>query len=144
MASTSGGKVSVILREAALEPQQLYHVHTQTPQMTDVNGNVVSWYHNWFLGVLHVKQLVVEGRGYNRNNLPSLTGSSSTKGWAITQSGEIVANGTFEEKSISIEASRHNEAGMWRVRKTVTIKALYENGKKVDGLESFAEGDYTI
>ncbi len=144
MASTSGGKISVVLREAALEPQQLYHVQTKTPHMTDASGNVTSWYCNWFLGVLHVKQLVVEGRGYNRNNLPSLTGSSSTKGWAITQSGEIVANGTFEEKSVSIEASRHNEAGMWRVRKTVTIKALYENGKKVDGLESFAEGDYTI
>lgn len=144
MASNSGGQISVILREAAQDPQQLYHVQTKTPHTTDASGNVISWNYHWFLGVLHVKQLVVEGRGYNRNNLPSLTSSSSTKGWTITQSGEVVAQGTFEEKSVAIEASRHNEAGMWRVRKTVTIKALYENGVKVAGIETFASGDYAI
>lgn len=144
MASNSGGQISVILREAAQDPQQLYHVQTKTPHTTDASGNVTSWNYHLFLGVLHVKQLVVEGRGYHRSNLPELTSSSSTKGWTITQNGEVVAQGTFEEKSVAIEASRHNEAGMWRVRKTVTIKALYENGVKVAGLEAFATEDYKI
>lgn len=144
MASNSGGQISLLVREAALDPQQLYHVMVKSPSTTNDAGEVTGWNYYWFLGILHVKQLVVEGRGYHAGNLPALTGSSSTKGWDISQNGEIVSQGTFEEKSVSTEAFRTNEAGMFRVRKTVTIKALYENGKFAVGKNDFDAGDRTI
>lgn len=144
MASNSGGQISLLVREAALDPQQLYHVMVKSPYMTNNAGQVVSWHYHWFLGILHIRQLVIEGRGYYAGNLPSLTGSSSTKSWDISQNGEIVSQGTFEEKSVSTEAFRTNEAGMFRVRKTVTIKALYENGNYAAGQTDFDSGDYEI
>ena len=135
---------SFMIKESASDPQQLYHVMTKTPYVTNEAGEVTSWTYHWFLGILHVRQLVVEGRGYTRDDLPALEDSSSTKGWDILQGGVVVAQGTFEEKTVSYEKHRINEADMFRVTKTVTIKALYENGKFAAGKTSFDAGDYTI
>lgn len=157
MASTSGGQISVVLKEGATEPQTAFDVMTKTPYITDSDGNVTSWHHQHWLGVLHTKQLIVEGRGYYRGNLPTIGSSCTTEGWSILgkdDSGEenvIVSEGSFHPRMVVIDGRRINEAGMWRITKTVTLKSLYINGeraKKPDGSylgdESFLEGDYTI
>jgi hypothetical protein len=135
---------SFMIKESASDPQQLYHIMVKTPTATNSEGEVTSWDIRWFLGDLHVKQLVVEGRGYTRDTLPALNDSSSTKGWDILQAGKVVSQGTFEEKTVSYEKNRINEADMFRVTKTVTIKALYENGKFAVGKTAFDAEDYTI
>ena len=148
--------ISFKIREGASEPQQAFDVTTKTAYMTDATGNVTSWHYRHFVGDLHTKTLVVEGRGYYEGNHPASSSSVVTKGWSITQpteSGndvEIVSEGSFPAKSVVVEAHRINEAGMWRATKTVTIKVLYVNGKKatdndgVVGVENFEEGDYKI
>lgn len=135
---------SFMIKESAPEPQELYHVLVKTPRITNEAGEVTSWYYHWYHGKLHIKQLIVEGRGYTRETLPALANSSSTKGWDILQDGEVISQGTFEEKTIIYEKTRINEADMFRITKTVTIKALYENDKFAVGQTAFAAGDYVI
>lgn len=151
MAISHVDPISVKIREGASEPQQAFDVTTKTAHMTDATGNVTSWHYRHFVGDLHTKTLVVEGRGYHAGNLPALGSSVDTRGWNITDGdGEIATEGSFPAKTVVIEAHRINEAGMWRVTKTVTIKVLYVNGKKatdndgVVGVENFDAGDYEI
>lgn len=144
------------VREGAQEPQTAFDVVVKTPHMKDSDGNVTSWNYRHFLGDLHVKQLVIEGRGYTGDNHPQSYSAVTTKGWAITSKDEegedlVVTEGSFSAKTVVVEAHRINEADMWRATKTVTIKALYVNGElakntdgTVVGVTGFAEGDYTI
>ena len=71
MAITSATPISFKTKEGASEPQQAFDVTTKTPHMTDEDGNVTSWHYHHFVGDLHTKTLVVEGRGYHKGNLPA-------------------------------------------------------------------------
>lgn len=155
MAITSATPISFKIKEGASEPQQVFDVTTKTPYMTDADGNVTSWHYQHFVGDLHTKTLVVEGRGYSALNHPQPSSEVITKGWNITQEDEAgetvsVTEGSFTAKTVVVEGHRINEVGMWRVTKTVTIKVLYVNGVRamdrngVVGVENFEEGDYKI
>jgi hypothetical protein len=149
MSISSATPISFKTKEGASEPQQAFDITTKTPRITDENGNVISWNFHHFVGDLHTKTLVVEGRGYSAENHPEASSQVTTKGWKITQkddAGEMVAvtEGSFAAKSVVVESHRINDAGMWRATKTVTIKALYVNGVMVEGISDFDTGDYTI
>ena len=149
MAISSATPISFKTKEGASEPQQAFDITTKTPHITDENGNVISWRFHHFVGDLHTKTLVVEGRGYSAQNHPEALSEVTTEGWSITQNDEngetvVVSEGSFAAKSVVVESHRINEVGMWRATKTVTIKALYVNGEKVKGISNFAAGDYTI
>jgi hypothetical protein len=151
MAITSATPISFKTKEGASEPQQAFDITTKTPYITDENGNVTSWHYHHFVGDLHTKTLIVEGRGYHAGNLPPFGSNVVTRGWSITDGvGEVATEGSFYAKTVVVEGHRINEVGMWRVTKTVTIKVLYVNGVKatdrngVVGVENFDEGDYKI
>lgn len=149
MSISSATPISFKTKEGASEPQQAFDITTKTPHITDENGNVTSWRFHHFVGDLHTKTLVVEGRGYSAENHPEAFSQVTTRGWNITQkddAGEmvVVTEGSFAAKSVVVESHRINDAGMWRATKTVTIKALYVNGEKVEGISNFDTGDYTI
>lgn len=151
MSITSATPISFKTKEGASEPQQAFDITTKTPYMTDENGNVTSWYYQHFVGDLHTKTLIVEGRGYHAGNLPAFGSTVVTKGWSITDGdGSVATEGSFYAKTVVVEGHRINEVGMWRVTKTVTIKVLYVNGVKatdsygVVGVENFEAGDYKI
>lgn len=151
MSISSATPISFKTKEGASEPQQVFDVTTKTPHMTDEDGNVTSWHYHHFVGDLHTKTLIVEGRGYHAGNLPALGSAVVTKGWSITDGGgEVATEGSFYAKTVVVEGHRINDVGMWRVTKTVTIKVLYVNGVKatdrngVVGVENFEAGDYVI
>lgn len=145
------------VKEGGQEPQIAFDVNTKTPHMTDVNGNVTSWHYRRFLGDLHVKQLVIEGRGYTRDDHPESMSEITYGEWRVTSKDDngdddvVVSEGSFASKSVVVESHRINEADMWRATKTVTIKALYVNGDlainpdgTVVGVTDFAEEDFSI
>lgn len=157
MAITSATPISFKTKEGASEPQQAFDVTTKTPYITDEDGNVTNWYYHHFVGDLHTKTLIVEGRGYHAGNLPAFGSFVVTQGWRITQEAtsgnedEVVSEGSFYAKTVVVEGHRINEVGMWRVTKTVTIKVLYVNGTiakhpddSIIGITDFEAGDYVI
>lgn len=151
MAITSATPISFKIKEGASEPQQAFDVTTKKAFSTDDDGNVTSWHYQHFVGDLHTKTLIVEGRGYHAGNLPAFGSTVVTKGWRITDDNdEVATEGSFYAKTVVVEGHRINEVGMWRVTKTVTIKVLYVNGQKamdfygVVGVENFDVGDYKI
>lgn len=151
MSITSATPISFKTKEGASEPQQAFDVTTKKASSTDDDGNVTSWRYHYFIGDLHTKTLIVEGRGYHAGNLPAFGSTVVTKGWRITDSNdEVATEGSFYAKTVVVEGHRINDVGMWRVTKTVTIKVLYVNGQKamdrngVVGVENFEAGDYVI
>lgn len=79
--------------------------------------------------------LTVESRGHLEK--PSVNEGNSS---------EVIAYDDmhYESKKVAIDIRRINEAGMWRVTKTVTITALYNNGVYRSGKTTFDAGDKTI
>lgn len=97
-------------------------------------GRPIAW--GRYVAGLVCKEMTVEKRGFL--SAPDMT--SYTNSTSVGYSG----NYHFEEKTISFEAQRINEADMWRIVKTVTIAALYVNGSFVAGKTAFDQGDDTI
>lgn len=129
------------------EPEPETHFIKNIPAMivTDKDGNQTIMGYRTFVGKLHSKIMTVEGRGYTSDNLPETTNSSSTLTSNTTdEKGNIVSTESFEQKTVSYNKQRINEADMWRVTKIVTIRALYSNGVYIAGKTSFDPGDDTI
>jgi hypothetical protein len=99
-----------------------------------------------FVGKLHTKIMTVEARGYESNTkVPDLTGSSKTLTARETDdNGNIVSTDSFDEKTVTFDSQRINEADFWRITKTVTIRALYSNGVYIAGKTAFDAGDDSI
>lgn len=128
------------------EPETHFIKNIPTLIVTDKDGNksVMGW--RTFVGKLRVKIMTVEGRGYaSESDLPDTQDSSDTLIANETDgNGNIVSTDSFEQKTVSYDAQRINEANFWRVTKTVTIRALYSNGVFVAGKTNFDAGDDAI
>jgi hypothetical protein len=128
------------------EPETHFIKNVPTLIVTDKNGNksVMGW--RTFVGKLHTKIMTVEARGYESNvAVPNLTGSSTTlTATEVDGNGNIVSTDSFDEKTVTFDSQRINEADFWRITKTVTIRALYSNGKYIAGKTTFDAGDSSI
>lgn len=128
------------------EPQTHFIKDVPKTTVTDKDGNktVLGW--RTLIGKLHTRIMTVEARGYaSDGELPVMVGDSKTLTANETDDdGNIVSTDSFDEKTVVFEASRINEANMWRVTKTVTIRALYTNGNYVAGKTDFDAGDEAI
>ncbi len=128
------------------EPETHFIKNVPSLIVTDKDGNksVMGW--RTFVGKLHTKIMTVEGRGYaSESELPGMQDSSDTLIANETdENGNIVSTDSFEQKTVSYDAQRINEANFWRVTKTVTIRALYSNGVYIAGKTSFDAGDDSL
>ena len=128
------------------EPETHFIKNIPALIVTDKDGNksVMGW--RTFVGKLRVKIMTVEGRGYaSESELPSMQDSSDTLIANETdENGNIISTDSFEQKTVSYDSQRINEANFWRVTKTVTIRALYSNGKYIAGKTAFDSGDDSI
>lgn len=134
MAFAKTDQNTFVVRVSNPEPQTIGCQMIPGGTTTDTDGtvHVTSWIRE--VAVLIPKVMVVEQRGHgSRPEVP-------------VNSSEVLYNGNFhfESKSVSFEAMRINEANMWRIVKTVTIKALYVNGSYIAGKKTFETGDDTI
>lgn len=128
------------------EPETHFIKNVPSLIVTDKDGNksVMGW--RTFVGKLHTKIMTVEARGYESNEaVPSFTGSSKTLTATETDgNGNIVSTDSFDEKTVTFDSQRINEADFWRITKTVTIRALYSNGEFLAGKIAFDAGDDSI
>ena len=128
------------------EPETHFIKNVPTLTVTDKDGNktIMGW--RTFVGKLHTKIMTVEARGYaSEAEVPDLTGSSKTLTATDTdENGNIVSTDSFDEKTVTFDAQRINEADFWRITKTVTIRALYSNGVYIAGKTAFDAGDDSI
>ena len=124
------------VKEVACEPQTVGAQLVPASTSTDANGkvNVLSWARE--IAVLRSRIMIVEARGYTRSEADAITTNGSS---SVLYNGKFA----FEERSVSYEKQRVNEADMWRITKIVTIKALYVNGQFIAGKTSFNAGDET-
>ena len=125
------------------EPQTHFIKNVPSLIVTDKDGNttVMGW--RTLVGKLHTRIMTVEARGYaSDGELPAMAGYSKTlTAYETDNNGNIISTDSFDEKTVAFEAPRINEANMWRVTKTVTIRALYTNGNYVAGKTNFDAGD---
>lgn len=137
---------SFIVKISIPEPETHFIKNVPALTITDEDGNktVMGW--RTFVGKLHTKIMTVEGRGFGSyENLPNMSGSADTLTSNMTDDdGNIVSTDSFDQKTVSYDAPRINEANMWRVTKTVTIRALYSNGVFIAGKTAFDSGDDTL
>lgn len=137
---------SFIVKISIPEPETHFIKNVPALTITDEDGNktVMGW--RTFVGKLHTKIMTVEGRGFGSyENLPNMSGSADTLTSNTTDDdGNIVSTDSFDQKTVSYDAPRINEANMWRVTKTVTIRALYSNGVFIAGKTTFDNGDDTL
>lgn len=128
------------------EPETHFIKNVPSLIVTDKDGNksVMGW--RTFVGKLHTKIMTVEARGYaSKDEVPDLTGSSKTLTATETDdNGNIVSTDSFDEKTVTFDSQRINEADFWRITKTVTIRALYSNGVYIAGKTAFDDGDDSI
>ena len=128
------------------EPQTHFIKNVPSLIVTDKDGNktVMGW--RTLVGKLHTRIMTVEARGYaSDGELPAMAGYSKTLTANETDNnGNIVSTDSFDEKTITFDAQRINEADFWRVTKTVTIRALYSNGVYIAGKTAFDDGDDSI
>jgi hypothetical protein len=125
------------IKETDNEPQTIGAQLLPAATTTDTDGNTVvsSWRRE--IAVLKSRTMVVQGRGYTREDADAIaTNGSST----------VLYNGNFhfDSRTVVYDKSRINEADMWRITKTVTITALYVNGVYIAGNTLFATGDEAI
>ncbi len=128
------------------EPETHFIKNIPSLIVTDKDGNEKVMGYRTYVGKIHSKIMTIEGRGYAaESELPSMQGSSDTLIANETdENGNIVSTDSFEQKTVSYDAPRINEANFWRVTKTVTIRALYSNGKYIAGKTDFDIGDNSI
>lgn len=128
------------------EPETHFIKHVPALIVTDKDGNETVMGYRTYVGKLHTKIMTVEARGYSsENELPTMNNSSDTLIANETdENGNIVSTDSFEQKTVSYDAQRINEANFWRVTKTVTIRALYSNGKYVAGKTAFDSEDDSL
>ena len=128
------------------EPETHFIKNVPSLIVTDKDGNksVMGW--RTYVGKLHTKIMTVEARGYESNEtVPNFTGSSKTLTATETDGDcNLVSTDSFDEKTVTFDAQRINEADFWRITKTVTIRALYSNGKFLAGKIAFDAGDNSI
>ena len=134
------------VKRSSPEPETHFIKNVPSLIVTDKDGNktIMGW--RTFIGKLHAKIMTVESRGYaSEDDVPKKEGSSKTITTnEIDGNGNIVSTDSFEEKTVTYEAQRINEANMWRLVKTVTIRALYSNGVFLAGKTDFDGGDDSI
>lgn len=128
------------------EPETHFIKHVPALIVTDKDGNETVMGYRTYVGKLHTKIMTVEARGYaSESELPEENGSSHTLiSNNLDENGNIVSTDSFEDKTITYDAQRINEANFWRITKTVTIRALYSNGVFVAGKTNFDDGDDAI
>lgn len=128
------------------EPETHFIKHVPALIVTDKDGNETVMGYRTYVGKLHTKIMIVEARGYASNTeVPDFTSSARTlTANNLDENGNIVSTDSFEEKTVSYDTQRINEADFWRVTKTVTIRALYSNGVFVAGKTNFDNGDDAI
>lgn len=128
------------------EPETHFIKHVPALIVTDKDGNETVMGYRTYVGKLHTKIMTVEARGYaSESELPEENGSSHTLiSNNLDENSNIVSTDSFEDKTITYDAQRINEANFWRITKTVTIRALYSNGVFVAGKTNFDDGDDAI
>lgn len=128
------------------EPETHFIKNIPALIVTDKDGNEKVMGYRTYVGKIHSKIMTIEARGYSsENELPTMNNSSDTLIANETdENGNIVSTDSFEQKTVSYDAPRINEANFWRVTKTVTIRALYSNGKYIAGKTAFDSGDDSI
>ena len=128
------------------EPETHFIKHVPALIVTDKDGNETVMGYRTYVGKLHTKIMTVEARGYaSESELPEENGSSHTLiSNNLDENGNIVSTDSFEDKTITYDAQRINEANFWGITKTVTIRALYSNGVFVAGKTNFDDGDDAI
>lgn len=128
------------------EPETHFIKHVPALIVTDKDGNETVMGYRTYVGKLHTKIMTVEARGYaSESELPERNGFSHTLiSNDLDENGNIVSTDSFEDKTITYDAQRINEANFWRITKTVTIRALYSNGKYIAGKTAFDSGDDSL
>ena len=114
--------VTVKVRVSYPEPQMLvefdwYH----GTHITNADGTE-SWFYKDHVVVRLKKKVVVEEiRGFTSDPSGDYSNSSHTSSYPVYGTGnELVGTYTYDDTVTTYECSRINEAGFWRVVKTVT------------------------
>ena len=128
------------------EPETHFIKNIPALIVTDKDGNEKVMGYRTYVGKIRSKIMTVEGRGYaSESELPNMQDSSDTlTAYETDDNGNIVSTDSLDQKTVSYDAQRINEANFWRVTKTVTIRALYSNGKYIAGKTAFDSGDDSI